>query len=170
MEFHESVSAGSEANVMMLAKPMLLDLLNLCAKARPDEIEQYEALLGKPWSMEEVAVDFFNRPGVKYVLLDDNKPIVAGGYDLIIPGVWHSWMIGTPDNWEQYWRSITKYSRMVMDDLFDGGARRLQTCVLASRVKTCEWYVRGLKMQLEGTMRGFGMKGEDMAMFSRIKE
>lgn len=155
---------------MILAKPSILDLLRLCLNARPDEIEQYEALIGETWNAEAVAVDFFNRQGVKFVLLDDNRPIGAGGYDLVIPGVWHSWMIGTPDNWEHHWRSITKYSRRVMEELFNGGARRLQTCVLASRAKTCEWYTRGLKMQFEGSMRGFGMNGEDMAMFSRIKE
>ena len=153
-----------------IAKPTVLDLLLLCNQARPDEIMQYEALVGKEWVTEEVAVDFFVRDGTKFVLLEGDKPICAGGYDLIIPGVWHSWMVGTMENWDTHWRSITKYSRRVMDGLFEEGARRLQTCVLAERKKACEWYVRGLKMQFEGSMRNFGSNGETMDMYARIRE
>jgi hypothetical protein len=153
---------------MMLVKPTLLDFLRLTLNARDDEIEQYEALMGKEWDAERVAVEFFGKEGVSFMLAHDSTPVVAGGYDLIFPGVWHSWMIGTYDNWEKHWMSITKFSRRVMDDLLMGGARRLQTCVLESRTKTCEWYVRGLKMQYEGSWRNYGINGEAMAMYARI--
>ena len=57
-----------------------------------------------------------------------------------------------------------------MQGLFDAGARRLQTGALASRTKAHEWYVRGLKMKPEGVCEGFGLGGEDMATFVRLKE
>jgi len=156
--------------VIRVLEPTLRDLLIICHQARPDEISQYEALFGKEWDFEEVAADRFSRGGIKFVMLDEDKPIVAGGYDLILSGVWQSWMIGTMDNWETHWRSITKNTRKVMTELLDGGARRLQTCVLSSRKQTCEWYVRGLKMQYEGSLRQFGANGETMDMYARVKE
>lgn len=151
-----------------VVEPKLLELLKLASMARPDEIEQYEALVGKKYDFEEVAVDFYNRPGVKLVILDGDTPIVAGGYDLIMPGVWQSWMIGTMDTWKTHWRTITKCTRRFMDGMLET-ERRLQTLVLASRVQTAEWYVRGLKMEYEGTLKGFGMNGEDADMYARIR-
>jgi hypothetical protein len=157
---------------LALAQPTMLDLLRLCHDARPDEREQYEELSGIEWIPDEVAGDFFSREGVKFVLLDnDNFPIVAGGYSPVVSGVFDSWMVGTMKTWDVHWRSITKYTRKVMDLMFaEANARRLQTSVLASRFQACDWYVRGLKMQPEGILRGFGVNGADMAMYARIRE
>jgi hypothetical protein len=151
--------------------PSIIHLVRLCADARPDEIRQYMALTGDAWDAERVAVDHYNRHGIKFALLDnDCMPIAAGGWDPIAPGVWQSWMVGTMENWTRYWRSLTKASRMVMDDLFEHqGARRLQTNACADREAACHWYEKGLLMTREGVMRGFGMNGEDVAMYSRIK-
>lgn len=156
---------------MRLVQPTMLQLLTLTAQARPDEIEQYEALVAREWNVDDVANDHYNRIGVKFCLTtDDGTPVAAGGWDPIIDGVWQSWMVGTMDQWGRHWRSITKASRRVMDRLEESGARRLQTNALASRAAACQWYVKGLKMQPEGVMRGFGMNGEDVAMFARVKE
>lgn len=155
---------------MILAEPTMCELLVLCAHAREDEIEQYEALIGT-WDFERAAIGFYSRLGIKFSLINDNdEAVCAGGWEEIIPGVWQSWMVGTDEYWKKYWRSITKYSRKVMDGLFDAGARRLQTGALASRAAACDWYIRGLKMHPEGICRSFGLNGEDMATFVRIKE
>jgi hypothetical protein len=157
---------------LALAQPTMLDLLRLCHDARPDEREQYEELSGIEWIPDEVAADLYGRSGVKFVLLNhDSLPIVAGGYMPIMDGVYDSWMVGTMSNWNSHWRSITKYTRKVMNLMFtEVNARRLQTSVLASRTAACEWYVRGLLMQREGLLRGFGATGADMAMYARINE
>lgn len=155
---------------MLLTRPRLVDLMMLAERARPDEIAQYEALVGRQWDRDEVAVGHYNRDGVKFLLTTpDGSPVCAGGWDLIGPDVWQSWMVGTMDDWRAHWRAITKGSRIVMKGLFDAGARRLQTNALASRVEACEWYTRALLMQREGTMRGYGVNGEDVAMFARLK-
>jgi hypothetical protein len=156
--------------MMTLAHPTMLDLLTLCSQARPDEIVQYEELTGEEWMIDAVANDFYNRMGVKFVLLDGDRPIAAAGYYMLIDGVWESWMVGTMANWSTHWRSITKYSRKVMEIMFEqNNARRLQTCVMATRLKTCEWYVRGLKMHQECVLRKFGVTGEDMAIYARMR-
>lgn len=151
-----------------LAHPTLIDLIKLCREAREDEKDQYFAITGHPWEWEQVAVEHYNRQGVKMVLLCGDEPVVAGGYDLITDGVWQSWMVGTTANWEEHWFAITKYTRKFMESLLHDSARRLQTVVLSSRKKTCDWYRKGLKMEYEGTMRGFCHDGQDVDMYARI--
>jgi len=154
-----------------IVEPTLYDLLALCGNARADEIMQYEALVG-PWSACDAAVGFYTRTGLKFAGVNgDGVAICAGGWDEIIPGVWQSWMVGTDEYWRAYWRSITKYSRRIMDELlYSGTARRLQTGALAARTAACEWYVRGLNMVPEGVCKNYGLGGEDMATFARVKE
>ena len=156
--------------MISMATPNLADMLIVARDARDDEKEQYTVMTGNPWVPDQVANEAFNKSGVKFVFLDDNKPFVVGGWEPVIDGVWQSWMIGNMAYWETHWRTITKLCLKSMDIMFEGGARRLQTCATAARAKTCEWYVRGLKMQPEGMLRRFGVNGEDMAMFSRIRE
>ena len=156
---------------MRLVQPALIDLLSLCNDARQDEIEQYEALIG-PWDPEVAAIAFFQRPGIKFGLVNDEGAVVcAGGWEEQIPGVWQSWMVGTDTYWKKYWRSITKASRLVMRGLLkDESVRRLQTSALANRSSACEWYARGLKMTYESTCKNFGFNGEDMDVYVRFKE
>ena len=166
----ECMATGFKVNIVILVRPTMIDILSLCSNARSDEIEQYEALIG-PWNMDDAASAFFTSDGVKFALVnDDDIAVCVGGWDHVIPGVWQSWMVGTDDYWQKYWRSITKYTLRVMEGLFNDGARRLQTGALASRTRACEWYTRGLKMKPEGICRGFGLNGEDMATFARVKE
>lgn len=153
-----------------LHEPTLEETLAICRNARPDERHQYQALTGLPWDAEAVAESIMSKTGMKWAFLDDGVAFVLGGYDHVVNDVYQSWMVGTMDDWGTHWRSITKTSRKIMQAVLDSGARRLQTCVLASREKTCEWYVRGLKMNLEGYMRGFGANGETMAMYARVRE
>lgn len=154
---------------LTLAKPNMMDLLYLCHRARPDEREQWEALTGREWQTDDVAIDLHSREGVGIVLLDGERPVCAGGYSPVINHVWESWMVGTMDDWDKHWRTITKVSRRLMNQLLAGDVLRLQTAVLATRTKTCEWYVRGLKMKFEGRMHSMGANGEDMDIYARIR-
>jgi len=153
-----------------IASPTMLDILALCDDARPDEIAQYEALTGLEWQLDFVASSMFNKGGAKFVFLDGDMPFCVGGWEPVIDGVYQSWMVGTLANWEKYWRSITKLSRQTMAFMFEQGARRLQVCVDTKRTKTCEWYVRGLKLELECVMHGFGINDEDVAMYVKFRE
>jgi hypothetical protein len=143
----------------------------VCDRLREDEQEQYEAFTGTVWQPEEGAAMFIAKPGPKFTILDAaGIPAAVGGYEEVMRGVWQSWMCGTDDGWRDCWRSITKGSRWVADQLLGGVAHRLQTNCLASRVKTMEWYERGLGLKREGVMRKLGNRGEDAVMFSLTKE
>ena len=157
--------------MIYLAQVKMVDLLRICQDARPDEKEQYEALVGVKWDTEIVVNDLFNRTGTKFSLMRDNLPIAVCGWEPLIPGVWQAWMVGTMDNWDKYWRSITKLCRETIDIMFSlEGTRRLQIAVLSSREKTCEWYIRGMKFHYESTMKKFGMDGQDMSIYAKLRE
>ena len=66
------------------------------------------------------------------------------------------------------WIDIHRATRFVVEKLADSGlARRMQISALASRVDACEWY-RRLGFEYEGTMRGMGHDGEDVAWYGRV--
>ncbi len=146
-------------------------LIYLCENSREDEIEQYRALTGVDYDPEEAAFAFYGYGPMRIALHGpDMKPIAAGGYHEVFPGVWQSWMVGTAEGWEKCWPSIHRGTRWLMQQVMDhGAARRLQTNALASRKKACEWYER-LGMKREGVMRGFGAGGEDVVLYGMTQE
>lgn len=148
--------------------PTLMVLEYLCARARPDEVDQYEALLGVDYDPEAAAVAFW-RAG-KWALAvahPDGRPAAAGGYEEVSPGVWQSWMVGTPDGWAEKWVDIHRATRFLTEKLVDSGlVRRLQTNCLAERTAARAWYKR-LGLKYEGTMAGLAHDGRDVAFFGR---
>ena len=144
----------------------------LCERARDDERIQYAALSGHEFYDPERAWYEFvglTQQGPHFTALDaENMPAAAGGYHMVFPGVWQSWMVGTQEGWDNHWRSITKGCRWLAEQLFDQGARRLQTSALASRTDAIRWYVKSLKMEPCGVWEAFGIHGEDVAMFQRL--
>lgn len=137
----------------------------LCENAREDEVDQYEKLMGEDYDPDVAATLFFEAgPWRTAVVGKNGYPACAGGYRMIVPGVYQSWMVGTPIGWEQDWREIHRATRWLMTALQTSGARRLQTSALASRTEACAWYEK-LGMEYEGTAKGYGTGGEDVAMY-----
>ena len=155
-----------------LSAPNMMDLLKVCSRPRQDEVEQYQELTGKDWEVDAVANELYMRQGVKWVILDDDQqPLVVFGADLILPGVWQTWMVGSQKAWDENWKAITRHTRKAMDFMFDqAGARRIQTMALASRSEACKWYEKGLRMTQESIAKGFGVTGQDFACFVKLKE
>jgi hypothetical protein len=158
-----------------LTAPTLRDLIVLCAQMRPDEIEQWEALMDPDcfradgsFDFEKAAVLLYSLPGLKFSLFAGDKLLVSGGYFDQGNGVYKSWMVGTMDHWRTHWRSITEATKFVMDCMLQDGIRRLETYALASRELTGHWYVRGLGMEHEGILRGYGYQGQNVAVYSRV--
>lgn len=140
----------------------------LCRVMRTDEREQLHAFFDM--SEDEWPALFLGKMGPRYTVVDDKGvPQVAGGWETVSDGVMQSWMLCAEGAWDTHWRSITKASRWVMDQLLSHGVRRLQTTALASREKACEWYVNGLLMRPEGVWRQYCRQGQDMACFARTR-
>lgn len=156
----------------MLVAPSMLDMLRICSRPREDEVEQYQEMTGNEWKTDDVANDLYSRRGVKWCIKDEElAPVAVFGAELVIPGVWQTWMISSTESWEKHWRAITRHSRRVMGAMFsDASARRIQTMALASRVEACNWYEKGLRMTLESIAKGFGVTGQDFACYVRFRE
>lgn len=164
------MSDTKNKEIIVTTDVRLMDLLYLCSRSRPDEVEQYEALVG-PWNVDVAANEFWMNRGPKWLMLGDKEPMFAGGWMPVIPGVYQSWMVGTVDGWETSWRSITKVvKRLMRVMLVNGQARRLQTSALEERKAARWWYEKGLGMKYEGTMYGFGLGGENMVNYGILKE
>lgn len=146
--------------------PLVQDFAYLAERMRPDEIEQFVAFTGADRYEPNVAArSYVMAGGLAYALVDRaNRPVAVGWFDELRPGVWETCGIGTMDGWAKHWRAITKESRRRMQQLFDGGAHRIQIISLATRTDAHRWYEQGLGMQFEGTLRGYCANGADAVL------
>lgn len=137
----------------------------LADNARQDEREQFAAFIGRDYDVEE-AVQFCAAMPLAFTVMAGDVPAAAGGYCWTSPGTWQSWMIGTAEGWRTHWRSITRAAKWMMAAMFECGARRLETYVLAGRHGACEWYERCLGLTLESVKQGIA-SGHDVGLFVR---
>lgn len=151
----------------------LKHLLYLCERMREDERAQYLALSGAAtYSPEAAAVGFWETPGLKFAVLGvDGLPAAAGGAEEISPGVWQTWMVGSPEGWSKVWRSLTRAAAWMVGGLLEqDDVRRVQATCLCAREAAARWFERSLGMQSEGVWRRYGRNGEDVCIYARVKE
>lgn len=156
-----------------MVKAKAVQLVYLCERMRADERHQWCVLsCEEEFDAEKAAAYFIGLSGFKFAMIgDDGYPVAAGGYrPTDYPGVWQSWMITTDAAWKLLPKSLTKGARWMADFMFDKvQARRLETNALAFRTQAIDWYLRGLKLTCEGTRRSFGVNGEDLVEFARVR-
>lgn len=150
-------------------------LVLLSQVMRENEQAQFLAVLGTEKYDPDTAAQWLvntwaqSAPYALTVLGKDSMPAAAGGFHPVAPGVWQSWMVGSEAGWAEQWRAMTKATRWLMERLLSERAHRLQTSAITTRVKAIEWFERSLGMRSEGVWRGFGIRGEDIAHFSRLR-
>lgn len=150
-------------------------IVYLVQHMREDERAQFVALSGLQEFSEDAAIRWFIDAAAQSglfavtVLQADNLPAAAGGFHPAGAGVWQAWMVGTTDGWAQQWRALTKATLWLMDRLFEDRAHRLQTTAITSRELAIEWFERSLGFKPEGVWRQYGIRGEDVAHFSRLR-
>lgn len=154
-----------------LASLIVEDVAYVARQMRGDEVAQFLALTGaETYDPNICAMALLAIRGPRFTLVgSDDLPFCVGGFEEISPGVFQPWMAGTMDGWEKHWRFITKTSRRCMDQLFEQGARRIQTIALASRKDAHEWYARGLRQQFEGLHRAWFADGQDAVCYARVR-
>ncbi len=147
----------------------------LVQRMREDERAQFVALCGLEAFDEDAAVRWFieaaSQSGLYAItaLNADNTPAAAGGFQPAGVGVHQAWMVGTTEGWATQWRSFTKATRWLIDRVFESGTHRVQTSAITSREPAIEWFERSLGFQPEGVWRHYGIRGEDVAHFSRLR-
>jgi hypothetical protein len=154
--------------------PILLDYIKICCLMPEDERKQIEEFVGQPYDIDSVAVGNFMVPGPKWVIKDENVPLVVGGFKQQRPGVWRDYMLTTPQAWDrQYWFTVTRTCRRAMDGMFSSGQAHRLECVapaarLSKRPELEKWY-KFLGYHNEGIRYGYCADGSDAVAFSRVQ-
>lgn len=172
MERNESLFTGHEGHILSISigRPNLMDTLRVTCSAEEDEREQYIAMTGEDWDVDEIVTTIHRKTGPKFVFLfDDEEPVAIGGFDLLAPGVWQTWFIAKEGAWK-HGKGITEHCRELIDVMFNEGARRIQILALTSRQQACKWYEKGLRMKQESVARNYGTSSEDVACYVRFRE
>lgn len=154
--------------------PFLFDFIRVCAEMPEDERKQLEVFVGEQYDIDRAALGNYETLGPKWVVKDDDKVIVIGGFVPHRKGVWQDFMLTTPDAWSpKYWFTITRICRRAMDAMFESGeAHRLQ-CIapaarLAARPEIERWYAT-MGYTREATLWRYCTDGSDAVMFSRVR-
>lgn len=159
-------------SVVTSEQVLIEDIAYLARRMRPDEIEQDLAMTGlSEYDPAQAILKMASVYGPKFVILADDVPVVAGGFWQVRPGVWEGWQLGTMDGWEKHWRTITKVTRKLNDQMLARPeVHRLQLYGVAGRDKTFEWYERSLGYRREATLSRYCANGADAVLFARTKE
>lgn len=153
-----------------LSLPTLRDFAWVAERMRPDEIEQWTAKTGAPYSADGCARAMAAAAGPVFALIDPaGYPIAVGGFDPLRPGVYELWAAGTVEGWERHWRAITLNCARLIRRLFADGAHRVQTVALDSRTRAHEWYERGLGLRREGEHPGWFANGATGITYARTR-
>lgn len=159
--------------IQVFSNPFLLDFVKVAIEMPDDEKAQITAFTGEDFDVDAVAVGNFTAPGPKWVVKDDNVPLVVGGFVPMRPKVWRDFLLTTPRAWEpKYAFRVTLACRRVMDAMFRSGeAHRLECLVperrLSSRPELVEWY-RVLGYKQEATHPGYLADGYGAVRFARV--
>lgn len=154
--------------------PLLLDFVKICIGMPQDERDQIEAFVGQKFDIDAVAIGNYVVQGPKWVVKDDNTPLVVGGFKLQRPGVWRDYMLTTPEAWEKkYWFAVTRTCRRAMDSMFASGqAHRLECVVPAPRLQQRPvlygWYEL-MGYRKESIRYGYCANGADAVAFARVQ-
>lgn len=144
----------------------LADALDIAGAAPADQIRQYEAFVG-PWDAWRVAHAAAYTP-LSWTLTQEDRPLAVGGFVMVRSGVYQDWLLTTADAWAPgTWKAVTRQLRLVSDRVLQAGAHRLQCVALADRDSARAWY-RVMRLEYEGTLRAYGLQGQDAVMYSRV--
>ncbi len=149
------------------------DVAFLCQHMREDERAQVLALTHfDAYDPDAVARMLVAKQGPAFsVVREDGMPVVTGGFEPVALGVWQTWMVTCDLAWSEFGLAVTRHVRKTMDSLLQSeGCHRIQTNALTAREEAVLWYERALHMQREGVLRAFGKHGEDIVLFSRVRE
>lgn len=151
---------------MMIRKALDLgDMLHVCCDMREDDWEQIVKLGGQR-NIDEVASQGYQLPGPKwaYTDMEGKKTLLCGGFIPMRAGVYASWFLATNYAWENHARDLTLEAIDRKAYMFDGGAHRIETLCLSSRIEAHVWYKK-VGSNFESTLKGYCIDGSDAAMF-----
>lgn len=147
----------------------LIDTLLVCRDLREDEWDQIVKVGGQK-SDDAVAGWARNVGGPKWAYTDDaGKTLLVGGFIPHRAGVFASWFLATDYAWKNHARELTVEAIERKAFMFAGGAHRIETVCLASRVQAHAWYEK-VGSHYESTLKGYCVDGSDAMLFVETRE
>ena len=156
-----------------LCHPMVRDYLALAERMPPDEVAQYLSATGHAaFDVETAACDMLGLRGLAHcIAAEDGRPLAIGGYEPLRPGVYQCWMVSALEDWPTYGHEFTRLVSALHANMLEReDCHRLQILSAPERGRAHRWYVKGLGMTLEGTLRKFFADGSDALCFAIVKE
>lgn len=147
----------------------LIDVLLVCRDLREDEWDQIVKIGGER-NDDAVADWAYNCNGPKWAYTDSaGKTLLVGGFLPQRAGVFTSWFLATDYAWKNHARELTMEAIERKAFMFAGGAHRIETVCLASRVTAHTWYEK-VGSRYESTLKGYCTDGSDAMMFVETRE
>ena len=81
--------------IKVYSNPLVWDFLRVCSQMPEDEREQLEAFVGEKYDTDRAAIGNYEVPGPKWVVKEDDDPIVIGGFVPHRRGVWQDFLLTT---------------------------------------------------------------------------
>lgn len=153
---------------MKLNCPNLAQLLYLAQHMTDAEVQEYVTLSGMEFDPESHALRCYSYNGPAHVLYAEGKPYYVGGFLLTSPHVANAWSIAT-DECSKHVLEMTRTFRAVIKGVLQGGVHRIHMGCLESRTPARRWY-EAIGASHEATLRGAGENGENLVIYSILKE
>jgi len=135
-------------------------LLSILPKMR--ERDRFEILNASRYpSLSAWAKSRVEAPGVSWTLLVNGVPVWCGGVlDGAVEGIGALWLVGTNEA-ARYAKHVLRVWKVIRQV---GGYRRLECKCYADNV-TANKFAERVGFRLEGTLRGYGLGGEDLNQY-----
>lgn len=154
--------------------PMLIDFISVAQRLPQDEIDQIEAMTGRQFEIDGVAIGAYTVQGPKWAAKIGNRALSVGGFNQERPGVWRDFMMNTPESFApENYVQLTRHCRRIMNMMFkSGSAHRLECIVPLSRItarpELVRWY-KAVGYTQEAVMQAYLANKYPAVMFSRIR-
>lgn len=154
--------------------PLLIDFISIAQRLPQDEIDQIEAMTGRQFEIDGVALGAYMVQGPKWVAKIGTRPLSIGGFNQERPGVWRDFMMNTPESFApENFVPVTRHCRRIMNMMLkSGNAHRLECIVperrLLDRPEIERWY-HTMGYRREAVMQAYLANKYPAVMFSRIR-
>lgn len=134
------------------------------------EMDRYaaKAVLG-PVSDEVFAVNRCQTEGPAWALVDGEVPVAIFGLSMHTKWSAVAWLIATPAMTGESWRKLIRHARIVLRNFKASPLHRIEAHVLAEWPEAVQFAQR-LGGTLEGTRRKAGRHGQDVQIWSIVRE
>lgn len=140
-------------------------LISLMPRLRARDVYELRGLM-REGTLDEFAARRSIASGLSWTLMVNGLPVWCGGVlDGVSRGIGAFWLLGA-DGCERYAKHLMRVWRVILDH---GGYRRLE-CKCYADNELANRFARRIGFELEGTLRAYTLRGEDVNQYGLVLE